>query len=125
MEIQVRALRIEVTNALRAHGERCLRFALGRFGDRIDRVTVWLADLNGPRGGIDKGCRIGVRLRPMGSVLVLEAADDPYAALGRAAGRAGRAVARRLARDQGRRLGFREPRTRGGWSPQLQPGNEG
>ena len=40
------------------HIERRLRFALDRFGDRIARVFVFLHDRNGPRGGIDKICRV-------------------------------------------------------------------
>jgi putative sigma-54 modulation protein len=125
MDIRVQAKRIEVTDALRAHGERSLEFALKRFGDRVDRVTVWLTDVNDPGGDIDKCCQIAVRLRPMGSVFVVEAAADLYAALGRAAGRAGRAVGRRLGRDRARRLGLCERRTSDGWFLRLQPGNEG
>ncbi len=97
-----------MSDALRAHAERCLEFALRRFGNRIDRVSVWLVDVNGPRGGVDKCCRIAVRLRPTGSVFVTEAAADGYAAIGRAAGRAGSAVARRIAWEHGRRPGLRE-----------------
>ena len=48
---------------LTAHVERRLRFALTRFSGRIGRVNVFLTDQNGPRGGIDKTCRIVVRLR--------------------------------------------------------------
>jgi hypothetical protein len=36
------------------HIERRLRFALARFGSRVERVIVFLHDRNGPRGGIDK-----------------------------------------------------------------------
>ena len=39
-----------------------LRFALGRFADRVRSLTVRLSDINGPRGGRDKRCTIAVRL---------------------------------------------------------------
>src|SRR5262245_66233026 len=100
MNLQIRIRGTKASDALRARAERCLGFALRRFTERIDRVSVWLVDVNGPRGGVDKCCRIAVRLRPMGSAFVAETAADPYAALDRAAGRAGRAVARRIARNQ-------------------------
>lgn len=35
---------------------RPLEFALGRFGARVRSLTVRLADLNAPRGGVDKHC---------------------------------------------------------------------
>ncbi len=103
MKVQLRGQGTQVSEALRSHAERCLGFALRRFGNRIDRVTVWLVDMNGPRGGIDKCCRIDVRLRPTGSAFAAEASSDAYTAVGRAAGRIGRAVARRVTREQGRR----------------------
>jgi hypothetical protein len=84
-------------------------FALRRFVDRIGRVTVWLADVNGPRGGIDRCCRIDVRLRPTESAFAAETASDAYTAIGRASGRVGRAVARRIGRDKGRRPELYEP----------------
>jgi putative sigma-54 modulation protein len=110
MNLQVRIRGTTVSDAFRARAERCLGFALRRFARRVDRVSVWLIDVNGPRGGIDKCCRIAVRLRPMGSAFVTERASDAYAALDRAAGRAGRAVARRIGRDHRGKPGFSEPR---------------
>jgi hypothetical protein len=99
MKVRLRGQGTQVSSALRAHAERCLEFALRRFGNRIDRVSVWLEDVNGPRGGVDKRCRIAVRLRPTGSAFVAKAASDAYVAIGRAAGRAGWAVSRRIARE--------------------------
>lgn len=37
---------------------RRLEFALDRLADRIHRIEVFVADVNGPRGGIDKKCRV-------------------------------------------------------------------
>src|SRR5262245_39749667 len=103
MNVQLRGQASQMSEALRSHAERCLEFALRRFGNRIDRVTVWVVAENDPRGGVDKGCRIDGGLRPTGSACAAETASDAYAAVGRAAGRIGRAVARRVTRDQARR----------------------
>jgi len=119
MNVQMRGQGTQVSEALRTHVERCLGFALGRFGNRIDRVNVWLADVNGPRGGVDKRCRIGGRLRPTGIAFVVKTASDPYVAIGRAAGRAGSAVARRLARELGERQRSAD------WPQLLQQGEDG
>ena len=78
--------------------ERRMRIALSRFADRIDRVTVRLADLNGPRSGVDKQCRIVVRLRSGGEIVIEDSASDFETAIDRGADRVQRAVARALAR---------------------------
>lgn len=86
-----------MTPALRSYAERRLRFALGRFGRRVRGVVVRFEDLNGPRGGADKACRLSARSD--GGPLRVEDTDaDLYAALDRAADRLGRRVARAIAR---------------------------
>lgn len=99
MKIDIRTHRVELTEALRAYVERRLRFALGRFGERIAAVTVTIQDLNGPRGGVDKQCRITATLASAGHlrVEVLDAEITP--AVDQAAGRIGRTVAREFERQ--------------------------
>lgn len=53
---------------------------LGKFASSIERVTVRVRDVNGPRGGIDKAGRIKVVLRGLPSVVVEEQADNVEAA---------------------------------------------
>ena len=50
-----------LTTALRAFVERRLGAALRRHAVAAHRVSARLADVNGPRGGIDKSCVIEVR----------------------------------------------------------------
>ena len=84
--------------------KRRLGFALGRFADRIGRVTVRLSDVNGPRGGVDQRCQLIVAVQRRPPVIV-EAADvHAHAALDHAAERAARAVDRSLKRVADRRL---------------------
>lgn len=52
MHLEIRAGNVELADAMRLHLERRLRFTLGRFDDRIRKVTVRLKDLNGPKGGL-------------------------------------------------------------------------
>jgi len=74
-----------------------LEFALGRFSGRVRSLHVTLKDLNGPRGGLDKHCRIAIRLERQGRLIVVEDVDaDPEVAIGRAAERATRAVTRAI-----------------------------
>jgi putative sigma-54 modulation protein len=79
---------------------RRLHFALGRFAPQVERVTAQVADVNGPRGGTDKRCRMEVKLRGLGSVSSEAHADDVEEAAALAAERLGRGVARALERRQ-------------------------
>jgi len=78
---------------------RRLEFALSRFSARVRQVSARVADRNGPRGGIDKSCVVTLLLERSTRPIVIEDSDvDPMVAIDRAAERAGRTVARALAR---------------------------
>lgn len=98
MRLSIRASGIELSEELRRHVERRLLFALSRFGERVKDVTVRLADLNGPRGGIDKRCRMLAQLAPRGAIRVVKTDGDLQAAIDRCAERLGRSVVRELGR---------------------------
>lgn len=107
---------LAASDDVRRHLERRLGYALGRFGERTRAVWAQLSDLNGPRGGIDKRCRLQVRLRRTGLVTVDEHDSDIRAAVDRAADRLGRTVTRAIerVRDSGR--GRRAARFDEAWS---------
>ena len=98
MHLQIRTKNFQLHDTLRATMERRIRTALSRFGRRISLVTVGLADLNGPRRGTDKQCRLVVRLIPAGKVTIEERHADAAAAVALAADRAGWNVSRELRR---------------------------
>lgn len=85
MQLSIRTRAIEVTDELRDLVTQRVQFALDTFKDRIEAVSVYLMDLNGPRQGIDKLCQITVRVRGAGSVVVLERSSSMAIALSRAA----------------------------------------
>lgn len=100
MRFDIQARGFELTPALRQHAERRLRFALARAEESVRKVSVRLSDVNGPRGGQDKQCHLRVALNHLSDVLIEDIEADLYAAIDRAADRAGRTVARRLARSR-------------------------
>jgi hypothetical protein len=104
MRLEIRSEGLEVGSGLRDSIRRRLRFVLGRFGSRVRRVTVHLAETNAHTGGTDKGCRIVALLVPSGRVCVEVSETDLGSALTRAAERVGPAVSRELMRrrDAGR-----------------------
>ncbi len=99
MKIQIRKRDVKVTKILRAHVERRLGFALGRFGERIEAVIVRFSRANGPPAGAGKRCRIEVALRPR-SVRVEDADADLFSAVDHAADLVSRSFARAFDRER-------------------------
>jgi hypothetical protein len=101
MNVQIRWKAAARSRAVEEHLRRRLGFAVGRLSGHVTSVRVWLEDVNGPRGGVDKRCaleldgELGVR-----RVEVRDA--DFYTAVDRAADAAARSLAR--AADARRRL---------------------
>lgn len=105
MNIHIRAQGFELTDRLREHTERRLRFALGWADDRLRQVSICLSDENGPRGGEDKRCRIQIAFPGAPNVVIDDTEADLYVAIDRAADRAGRSVAHRLEQQRDGRQG--------------------
>ena len=78
---------------------RRLRFCLSRFDSRIRRTSVVLEAAPGPRGEVQKVCRISVTLHRAENVVT--SVQDPSLAecITHAADRAGRAVGRAIDRS--------------------------
>ncbi len=100
MHLDIQSQGFDLTDAIHDYAERRLAFGLGRSAHHVSRVAVLLADINGPRGGVDKRCRIRVKLEPSLDVVVEDTQSDLYRAIDRAADRVGRTVARSLGRQR-------------------------
>lgn len=96
MQILISSQKIVIDQDAREHIERRVQFALSRFGDRVVRVRVRLADINGPRGGDDKSCSIEIRLRPSARVYLQDTDANLFAVIDRVIERAERTVARKI-----------------------------
>lgn len=99
MQIDIQARDFSLTDALRSHAERRLRFALTRCDNRIQRIVMRLSDINGPRGGADKRCHLQVVLAGLPDVVIEDIEADLYVAIDRAADRAGRTLVRKIDRQ--------------------------
>lgn len=108
MNFELHSSRISVSESTRSYVERRLAFAIGRFADVVRNIAVRLEDVNGPRGGVDKLCRIRVKLAGERNPVIAEVVDvEIRSAIDIAAERAGRTVARQLDRKTRRRTGER------------------
>ena len=97
MKVDVHAQGFTLTPAITEHAERRLRFALKHAADQVRQVTVRLADVNGPRGGIDKKCSVHIMLNGVPDIVTEDTEADMYIAINRAIDRVGRTVLRRMA----------------------------
>lgn len=110
MQIDIKTHRFSLTEALCSHARRRLHYALSSIAEPIQRVIVRLSDVNGPRAGMDKRCRLQLVLAGLPDVIVEDTQADLYVAIDRASDRAGRTLLRRLeprkagANRAGRRL---------------------
>lgn len=100
MRMTIQTNGFTMTTALRAYTEQRLATALGWARQHLRKLVVWLSDINGPRGGIDKRCKIQVRLDGGRQIIIEDVEADLYAAIDRAAGRADRAVVKRVERTR-------------------------
>lgn len=90
MEIELR----HTPDGLTDYSKRRLAFALGRYAGMVQRVRLRFGDVNGPRGGLDKCCRIHAELVG-GQRLLVEAVDSDFqVAVDHAVNRLARAVGR-------------------------------
>jgi hypothetical protein len=80
---------------------------LGKFASSIERVSVRVEDVNGPRGGVDHACRVKVVLSGLPSIVVVEQDPSLAAAIDRALGGAERAVRRAVRRRRMKSLKVR------------------
>jgi hypothetical protein len=94
----VRAFGVGLDPDDRSDIRRKLGMKLGKFAPSIERVSVRVEDVNGPRGGVAHACRVKVVLSGLPSIVVVEQDASPSAAIDRALGRAERAVQRAVRR---------------------------
>ncbi len=96
MKLRLTTHGIELSADLDDYVRRRAHFSLGRFAGRIRSLSIRLADVNGPRGGIDKFCDIRVDVGLRQPVMVRERQASIHAAVAFAVERAERAVQRQL-----------------------------
>ena len=99
MQIDIQSRGFSLTDSLLSYTQRRILFAMSYCSGHINRVVIRLSDVNGPRGGADKCCRIQVALAGIPDVVVEDTEVDMYDAIDRAVDRARRTVVRRVDRQ--------------------------
>ena len=102
MRILIHPRTITADEDLRTRAAEALEAALAPVRPALRWVDAYLTDVNGPRGGPDKRCRIVVHLAT-GPLVVSRTGADPVAVVSAAATRCRRLILARLKRRLSRR----------------------
>lgn len=79
--------------------EKKVLTAFSKFGINVKELELTVQDINGPKGGIDKKCRIHVKLRKANDILVNVMDVSLSRAISGAIVRSARSVARHIGRN--------------------------
>lgn len=80
--------------------DRRLSFAFSRLNHIVNSTVITVSDVNGPRGGIDKLCRVVVKASGLRSVVITERQANLRLAIDRGIARASQTLTRKLKRQQ-------------------------
>jgi ribosome-associated translation inhibitor RaiA len=96
MRVRIRGRTSGITETVRGHADRMVRFTMGRFAGAVEDVSLLLEESRDSLRGTLFRCRVSVRLVPRGHLSVTHADGEASAAVDGAVERADRAVQRRL-----------------------------
>lgn len=88
MKISIFSHSFGLTPAIAQHVESRVSTALAAGAERVEQVIVRLQDINGPRGGADKECRIVVWHQYLPAFAIEVVHQDLYTAISEAANKA-------------------------------------
>ncbi len=103
MQVVIRCTKCSQSNEELKLLEAVLVRQLSRFRRHLKQVQLFIDDVNGPRGGVDKHCRCVLHLRRMVPIVIRDADEHISALVFRVADRAAHTLSRRV----GRRLSTR------------------
>ena len=95
IEFLIRTGQADAVDQLRDYAVHRLSLSLRRFERRIRHITVRIADVNGPRRGVDSRCSMSVDLVDGGQIFVTAISAWPFAAVSQAASRLSKVLRRK------------------------------
>lgn len=115
MRVLMKGVHLHVSDRLKEHVQQTLVAPITRFFDsEAAMLEVHFVDGNGPKGGLDKECRVTLHIPGARAIHIEEVAEDPYKATD--------LVRDRLVNVLKREIGkMRDP----GRSPEIQPMGQG
>jgi ribosomal subunit interface protein len=83
MKVLMRGVHLSLSDGLKAYVQEHLVDHIEKLCDdqEASEIDISLVDTNGPKGGVDKECRVTVRLPGLSAVHVTETADSLFPAI--------------------------------------------
>jgi len=100
MQVNVTSTNLPVSKQLKADLASRIKASFGRTQDRIAKASVTLSDVNGPRGGNDKECKVKLTLTGLPSILVMSRKDNLLKAVSTALSTANLTLKRKIKKHQ-------------------------
>ena len=113
----VRMIGVDLADDQQAYVRRKLGMKLGKFATSIERISVRVTDMNGPRGGVDQVCNVKVVLSGLPSVVIERRHAALHAAIDDALRATEQAVRKSVRRRRMKPLRGRNSVTDSGISP--------
>lgn len=100
MKVLMRGVHLSLTDGLKSYLQEHLVDHIERLCDdqEASEIDISLVDINGPKGGIDKECRVTVRLPGLSAIHVTETAETLHGAIDMSRDRLENALKRTLER---------------------------
>jgi len=108
MHMTLRCSGVELAGHRRDAYREILLSSLERFEHRLRRVSLYLEDTNGPRGGVDKQCRCVLHLTRMPPIVIQDKDESLSSLIYRVANRASYVLSQKADRRKKRVLRGRE-----------------
>lgn len=98
MKIRIHSKHFRITRELSEYIQRRAGFAFGQYRDSIRSIIFTLSDVNGPKGGNDKQCKIALQVKGSGEIIIDQKRPDLIAAIHIATLRASNTASRKIER---------------------------
>lgn len=102
MQLVIKSRNIQLSKQFKGRLGSQVYSVFHRTQQLVQRITVTLSDINGPKGGMDKQCKVKVSLAGLPSVLVVTTQDSLQKAFAYAVERANDVMKKRVEKHQKR-----------------------
>ena len=70
MKISFHTSQIDISDSEKSYLNSKVLFRFSRFQDQVKSISVYLSDLNGPKGGLDKQCVMKIQVHNIKEIVV-------------------------------------------------------